>query len=92
VTKKSERAKHVVFALQGFSDGGSTPPASINAFELIGPTNEVIEVKGNQFAIDPHGGAYIYHLPAKKGAVYSTSQSTESSAAPNPGKSNPEVK
>jgi hypothetical protein len=25
---KLERAKHVVFGLQGFSDGGSTPPAS----------------------------------------------------------------
>ena len=26
--KQSERDKHVVFELQGFSDGGSTPPAS----------------------------------------------------------------
>ena len=33
--KQSERDKHVVFELQGFSDGGSTPPASTTTWSSV---------------------------------------------------------
>ena len=43
-----ERDKHVGFVLQGFSDGGSTPPAS-NFFTVL--QNEVARILGQ-----PKGG------------------------------------